>query len=567
MEQSWNNILRGGYVEPTFPKNTDLPRAVAEALDAVAAHLLVSPAVRAYLEALPKGPGTNCPDSDVGELVRYIAITKGQIDKSDPYLNVRFLRTFVSPMFEFEREEVRRALARCADASEFEQRLVSIATRLGTLHDELYLKWFTQVAAPYQALDAKGQARYVEKAKEVLAPQFDYTVHNYDPGQGFGLRLPMAVAFKEEIDRIASLLFDASILCLNAGHAELGAYFDTLRNAYSCTDFGEVEKAWTAVDQAWVRIPQTDRLLPVHGMESGYDHPFGVMPEFRLEVRTKYLEDEIELRRRGSLEHAQAIGLSDALIGEARGRLSRTDVAVFYAAIRAGSAINFRYAGQAVPNRMEVQAVGSRIFVDKAANKRMTEIYKEAYVQHVAPSSTSLVELITPLAMQEHTLFHEFAHPQGRTMASDQAMGGSLMKCLEEGKASLMGVGAEEWRVKGDPAVRLELVVLTVVRLFRMFNKNVLENPTMAPYVRENRAAAFTLFETGVIRTSEQGLEIDVERAKSAAWFEALHTFYTDVINAYQSHDVSRLQELTEHYADEAHGPTVWLIEWVNRKM
>ncbi len=563
---TWHETLRAGFIEPTLAGTVRLDEGVLCALSAVARHVRTSEAVRAYLTAVPKGPGTSCPDSPIEELAKYVEMQKGQIDKHDPYLTVAFLKEFIMPVFAFEREVILRAVENCADTRVFERELFALCTKLGPYYDTLWVKWFSDVVAPYQARTDDEQSHYHRTVLPQLAPQFDYTVFSYTDDTGVTDRQPLATKYPQEIAAIGELLASARELSRQESEPALETYFAALRDATQCPTIDRLETCWEHVDRAWIRIPPTSRLIPVHGMEPGYEHPVCVSPEFRLEVRTTQAQEDITARRNGSIEYARVLRLSPHLVDAARNHLEQIDIAVFCSSIRSGIALNMRFSGQAVPNRQEVLSEGGRIFMDAANNERITGIYRETFTEHVTQKTArTFAHHITPEIMQIHTIDHELAHPIGRTPESDAALGASLMKNLEEAKASLLGVLADAWRSGGDPEYRAQLVTVTVARLLRFMHKSTLEDATADPYVRENRAAAYTLFETGVIRLTEEGVAIDPDKARSAIWFDALKELNLAIIRAYESHDPATLDRLTEHYCDPAYPPIVELIEWVNR--
>ncbi|MDO8408040.1 MAG: hypothetical protein Q7S95_02275 [bacterium] len=557
---SWNQVIAGGFIFPPIHSSTTLQDAVNMATIAVDRHLANSPAVRAYLAELPKGPGTDCPDSPLDELVRYVADQKGMIDKSDPALSLRFLTTFIVPVFEFEREAVFKALNIIEDRSLAEFFLFEDCANLSRATDRFWAKWFAAITIPYQSLDEAGKKQYEERVRDTLA-QYDYTVFDYDPRRGCTNRRTWAEAFPEEISEILELLYALEQTQI----PELADYFAVLYEAYGCTDINKLEELWTRVDEAWIRIPNTARLVPVHGMESGYEHPFGVSPEFRLEVRTSEGRDMIESRRRATLSHAAAFRLSNEFVSAAVQKLEHIDISVFITALRAGVCLNFRYAGQSVPNRQQVLAEGGRIFLDKSAAPRAAKRYVDNVMKHCAPATAHmLAPLITETALLAHTATHEYAHPVGRTAKSDAKLGSEGMKLCEEAKATLLGILADEHR-DPSPAHRLEIIATTAGRVLRFMDATELESATFAPYVRENLAAATMLFETGVMTLGADGVEVNLKAAKSPAWFKALREFNRGVLNAYQAEDKTALERLTERYCNREHPRVAALIAWVNR--
>lgn len=560
--KSWSDTLREGFVPPAISYYAPLSEAVSTATAAVAEHLRNSEPVRQYLAHVPKGGVAQCPDSPLDELVKYVAIQRGEIDKSEPCTNLLFHKAFIMPVFDFERECVLEAVKCIQDITMPEYQLFRYAVALGRAHDVLWAKWFASVAATYQSLNVAQKSLYEQMFKSKLSA-YDYTVFDVDVEKVCANRRAWADAFPQEIMQILELLEKMAGLSIEPA---LKNYFEKLLIAYAMPIVDRLEQCWTDVDRAWVEIPTTCRIVPMHGIESGYEHPFGVSPEFRLEVRTDESRDVIEACRVAAVEHGRAIGLSDALVDVASHRLGRTDVGVFVTAIRAGVSLNFRYAGQAAPNRQDVLAHGGRIFIDKAASVLACQPLIKLLDEHCTPeTAAALKPFITAENQTLHTVIHEFAHPIGRTSEIDTALGSEGQSLLEEAKATLLGTVAEEWR-DGTPEKRLTLVAMTVARVIRFMRKAILENPTVAPYVRENFAAASLLFMAKVMTVSERGIVVDIERAQSKEWFEYVSNFAKEILDAYREHDVRELQFTQKLYCDPSSCDLTELIAWVNRK-
>jgi hypothetical protein len=560
----WKNVLREGFVLPAIDHRSPLADVVSAVLATVADHLSCSPAIREYLAQLPKGAGTHCPDSSLDELVRFVTTQLGTIDKSDPKVTCAFMEEIIAPVFEFERNELSSVLYLLTlkkHLSLDELLLFENCMLLARATDIFWLKWFEAVALPYQSLSQEEKDHYADLTGGTLA-HYDYTVFDLKPGVGCADRRTWAQAFPDEISVIAGVL---SITEIHTLEPSLKKYFAALRDAYTCTDVSKLELLWTEVDIAWIKIPASCQIIPVHGMEAGYQHPFGVSPEFRLEIRTQESRKLIEERRLGTSVYAAAMGLDEDLVTILSQKLERIDISVFVGALRSGVCMNSRSSGQAVPNRQVVLAEGGRIFLDRGAPARSAERYNYNLEKHCALAASPVFRGgITPEDILIHTINHEYAHPVGRTKESDAGIGGDGMKLLEEGKATLLGILADEWRESTDEN-RLRLTRTTVGRVLRFMYKNDMENHAFAAYIRENLVAANMLFESGIMSLSEEGVMIDSEKAKSRVWFDALKEFNLAVIAAYQAKDKATLLRLTRKYCDVACEPVAGLIKWVNR--
>lgn len=561
IHSAWKRALAIGFERPRLPPETEPATVINAAMHAVEEHLLASPHMRAYLEAVPKGLGTDCPDSPIDELVKYVANQKGLVDKSDPALNLRFLRTFVIPVLRLEQDAVTACLAENRDISAGEMRLFLECRTLSEAVDGLWAAWFARLVVPHHSLP-KAAKEHAEQAMRGTLAQYDYTAYDYDPVKGFVGRAPWVIAFPREIAAIRSALAELKTTRLPG----LADYFSALDAAYACEDIDRLEELWTLVDVAWIRIPRTVRFVPVHNIESGYEHPFGVSPEFRLEARTDIDQGLIAARRIATAAHAATFGLKQEVIDALAPKLEHIDIGVFVTTLRAGVSCNFRYAGQAAPNRPDVTAEGARIFIDKSASVRSVGTYTAALTKHCTPATSSaLSPLISGQSQTESTTTHEYAHMVGRTAQSDAALGRLPMSLCEEAKATLLGILADE-HLEPTASHRRALVANAVGRVVRFMNTALLESTTFAPYVRENLAAATMLFESGVMSLTPDGLVVHLELADGPAWFDALRVFNHGVLHAYQAHDAAALQHMAARYCSREHPQVAALIAWVNRK-
>jgi len=551
-----------GFIFPNIDRSMTLSEAVKIATEAVEKHIARSPVVRAYIAALPKGSNTDCPDSSLDELVKYFADQKGIIDKSDPALTLRFLKKFIIPAFEFERLVVSNIVyLKTDDISDHEVQMFRDYMELARATDDLWAKWFEVLVVPYQSLNEIDRGRYNELVREMLS-SFDYTVFDLSFEKGIIDRRTWAEAFPKEIKNILKVL-DRLKERVSFKDLSLKEYFEALSNAYSCTDITQLEELWTKVDQTWVSIPRTERMIPVHGMESGYEHSFGVSPEFRLEIRTQEGQKMIDEKYVSIVEHTASFELPEEIVLRAKQKMERTDVSLFVPAIRSGVCVNFRYAGQAVPNRQQVvEEEGGRIFLDMASASSMVKNYTEKMAKYCHPETAkTLIPLVTDSSVISILAGHEYSHAIGCTAECYAELGSDGMKLCEEAKATLLGILADEYC---DPSSehRLEIVASIIGRVFRFLAD--VENETVAPYVRENLVSATTLFETGVISLSLEGVVVDIEKAKSSAWFDALREFNHGVLNVYQTKDKDALNELVARYCNKERPEVAKLIAWVN---
>jgi hypothetical protein len=467
-------------------------------------------------------------------------------------------------VFEFEADQISSAFSHLRAAgtiSPGEWDFFCLSRHLAQATNRLYEAWFRRVVVPYQSIPADMREEHKRRLCEML-PKYDYTVFDYDPATGvIANREAWATAFPDEIVELRRWLKIMNFLPMRG----LREYFSAFAAAYGETDIEKLEERWKAVDFAMIHIPNTSPLVPMQGIESQYEHPCCVSPEYRLEVRTTAGEDVIASKRKAVLDHAAHFGLSNELMSLAVQKLDRIDAAVFIPAVRSGVGLNFGYAGQAGPNRQDVTAEGGRIFMEGSASAEKAKLYRAKIEKHCIPATAGkLTPFVTAHSQLVATTTHEFTHPLGRTEESDTALGSDGMGFCEEGKATLLGILASEHE-DPSPENRLALVANMLGRSLRFMEKAMLENATFAAYVRENLAALSMFLDTGVIELGKKGVRVDIKKAQSLAWFGALRAYNHIVLDAYRAHDKAVLKVLADRMCNKDEPRIAALIAWVNR--
>jgi len=556
--RKWDEVIQDGFL-PCKVDLYDAPSAIIEKqIETLQVHLRRSTHVREFLAHIEKGPCTDCPDSPLDTLVEYAACQHAAIDKSDPAVTLRFLTRFIQPVFELQRDLVHEAMSDKLKNSPWHDFFFA-GVALAPLVDALWMQWFNAVVIPYQSLSEKDRETYKDIARAALSP-YDHSVFTCDVAKRTFTRKTWAEAFPEEIDGILTFLDELR----ENSPEEFEPYFTKLQAAYACTSLSELDMLWRAADIAWVEeIPHNSLFVPVHGMEVGFEHFRCVSPEFRIEVRTTDLTRLIEELRDATRSNADLL-LHPDLRAPLAHRLDCTDISVTTRAVSAGCGLNIQCAGQHLPNRQDVLLTGGKIFVDRATAEREVERYHILMLDHCADdTSMYLLKLVNADSQIKVALAHEMAHLAGRTVDIDSALAEEML-LLEQAKATLLGLLNLRYH-DGSHAQMLELVANTVARVLRFLQRSNLEDATVAPHVRENSVAAVTLFESGVMRLTEHGIEIDFKKARTEAWPQALRGFVCPLLEAYRTKDRAALQKLAQRYCSQEHPDLKKLIAWINR--
>jgi hypothetical protein len=536
MKKDFDKILEQDFVGLEIEEGMALPDMVEAVIARVTAHLRGSQTLWNYLESIPKGQGTNCPDSPTEELRRYIAMRSGQIDQSDPQIMLDFCRDFVFAAAEFERKTILKFLDK-SDATDEEKKLFKFSFKLAPLIDQLYFRWSELVVVPFQSLAENERA---EMKKQIVAslPEFDYTVDLA------GVRQPWAIAFPEEIKAISELIEN---FLSGETSQEIGDYFRALKEAYACGELDQLEKVWEEVDRQWIKI-MSGRLVPVHGMEEGYEYPCRVTPEYRLTVRVDKGKDLIQTVRARVPQVVEDLGAQRETVSE---KLEKMDIGIFLTGVWSGVSLSFRLAGQVVPNRESIAIAGGKIFIDQDSLKNSIELMREAIDKHCSDvSKTILKELITIETLVEDVAEHECFHPAGWKPNMDSAL-----RILEEAKATIGG------QVIMPPSK--ETVARMIARILRLFHRTTLEDQASVAYVLECKAACALLFEAGIIFMEHGKLGVALDDEKVKAYFAGSRVFAAGVIKAYNENDAEAIANMEKRYCRSAFIDQ--LIEYVNR--
>ena len=549
--------IEKGFLMPQI-ENQKFSEAVSDVLGAVSKHVKNSETVHSFLEKQEKGIGTNCPNSPVNELVKYLASQNGQIDKTDPIVNLKFMQDFVFPVFSFERECLKGIVLSNKDITRKEKNLFMISLPICELVDKLYCRWFEKIVNNYHSLGDAEKVLYKNTLKDQLS-RYDYTVFDCLGVQAVENRQTWATAFPEEIDQIVAILKDNDIL----EDEIISNYFSALANAYACKNISQLENLWAEVDKAWTLIPSTCSFLPVHGMEN-YEHPFGVSPEFRLLIRTNNGEQELVNKiKHSTSKFAYNIGVKEKLTSIADEKLKTIDLGVYITALRAGCNANFRITGQVVPNRQDILATGGKIFIDLESIKHGVNNYKEFLIKHCDSERKELFsDLLTDTGLILHTAAHECTHPMGCTEESD-AMLGEKKSYLEEAKATCGGLA----NILENAACKeqMELVTFSVARVCRFFTTATYKNSTVKAYVNENLVMANLLINSGLVEVTNKHVKINFSKDGLYKWSVSLKEFYYEVIKGYHSANPEKITRKTDFYCQITPEIKKWM-ELINSK-
>lgn len=540
MEKNLNfctEAIKEGFEKPSV-ENEKFSDAVLIILNAVSEHIKNSPTIRSLLEKQDKGLGTNCPDSPVEELIKYLASQNGKIDKSNSLINLGFIKKFVLPVFSFERNCLQEAIFNNKNISKKEAQIFITSLVVSGLFDELYCHWFEKIIVAYDFLGQREQSFYYRDIEKELS-DFDYTVFNYSQDVGITNRQTWAEAFPSEIGAIVSVLRGANIL----DGQEFNDYFWALADAYDCRDISQLENLWHQVDEKWVKISNSCRLLPIHGMEKR-EHDFCVSPEFRLLVRTENGEQKmVDQIKNSAPKFAFELGIKEELVEIASKKMENIEMGVFVTALKAGAGANFKLSGQTAPKR---KVDGVKVFLDFQAVEDHVDRCKKILTKYCEPNQKDLFSnLLTPKGLIAQTIFRQCIHYIGCTPESDERLGEKKF-ILEEARKTCGG--AANILENFSQEEHLELLAFSVAKICSFFDAKMHKDKSFQPYFNETLAMANFIINAGLVEVSGKNLKIKLSKEGFKKWNLFLRDFYFDVIKSYHSTNSEKIDRKKTNY-------------------
>jgi len=528
-------------------------------LEACEKFLLGDEKVREWVEAhgLPLVQGTQ-----LDQAVRYMAVRNGTIIQGGGWEDYHlFLSRIVQQALDFTNEQVVNA-ARQFELNPGYILLMEHAMELAELHNQLFLEWRIACTWPMeeteretgfsqkQIAEIMAMAR-LENRYSAVANRFgELVVEDYDLNILRSYReIPLIKAFPvvHGICRILHKLYTSKKM---KSLPWMKNYLKALHDAYAETSLDSLEEKWFAVDEAWIKIPKNALLIPVHAMEYGYGHPYMIMPEFRIVLRLRKGADV--LRHLKNRMHEIAVDYGDDI--KYPRKQGRVDVVNSCCIIASGVTMDFRYAGQSVPNRPEVQDKGMKLFMDYPGIWNRLTYMSECAKRCLTPTSFMMLqELLTFDGMHQFVTGHECGHAVCITDKLETKFG-VRKRFIEETKATLLSIKANVMDEAGSDVhykVACELLAEMTANICRHFQNSMFTKETIQPYIFESMVFCNILMETGFLVVVDGKLhanfgDADVVEATIKNLLATLDT----IMSAYGECDFSPIQEILDTMAD-----------------
>jgi hypothetical protein len=495
----------------------------------------------------------------INDAITYVATRFGKVQISDDSKYHEWLRRFVSQSLHFQRTQA-AMLANNLEIESWEKNVIIKSTKLGDLFDQFYFDWIKKVVVPFKmTVESCGlsQGQIIAKLNgaglvnmySVIVGIDGSTPDQYDMGNLRRYKIiPLLDAFPI-IHDIRKTILELGIYMRTEEKYEYARYFLCLYLAFGCQDLDDMERVWSKVDLVWVSLPKESRIIPIHNMETGYDHPWIVIPEFKLVWRSKKGSDII-LRMTSNVEKiAKEFGDEDY-----HNKIQRLDIAPGITLISSGSAIVFRYTGQSVPNRPAIQKIGIRTNVDILSVRNRIPMYLE-----MVRSCTTITTFkwLTANIGTENTLRYVAGHEAGHPVLISQLLineFGARKSNVEELKADTLSLMASILTCTNDNErvkVSSQVIAEITANACRLLEETSFKSPHLRPYMNSMMVYVNIMKECGFmeIRNGKIHLNFDkIELIRDV--FAKIEKLNMIILHAYKKRDFTALQEILDTLAN-----------------
>lgn len=389
----------------------------------------------------------------------------------------------------------------------------------------------------------------------------------YKEENGETKQVPYALAFQDEYQELDSELEKLlqNLASLPENSQPFIPYFEAYRRALMETDLDKLEERWRLVDIFWMDIKGP--FQPIHAMESYVDPTrTRIDPEFRIVIadnKSKNINDQAKLTQQRLIRDLSEVFSGYASFASSKSAIENSLPLAGTTIVMSGINLDFRPAGQNVPNRSDVKAEkGVKIFMDlktfdirsKEIRELLTELFGETFAQtfYQDPGFTVIAGVLTA--------GHEFNHNSFVTPDTDKSL--KNRNQVEETKADLgpfitLRKQLEKREISYSEAQKIVAIVIGKgLRIFRIKDK-----PGQRPYYISSIVEFNLLKEAGVIKKVDSNWTYNFSPETINKFFELAEGALIYLGNAYDTCSQERVDGfLSQYFVESAE-----ILELVNR--
>jgi hypothetical protein len=428
---------------------------------------------------------------------------------------------------------------------------------LAPIIDQMYFKWREQMihsdlGKKLREMGAEAAAKYLEEQKATNP----YTMPVLENDKV--IEKPYSIYFKEDTAQIIQI-FDELIGKLKSmpPNGEIKAftvYFEALKDAFAEEEASKLEEKWFNVDKVWMDVKSD--FQPIHPMESYVDPArIRVDLEFRIVIPddgAKNLNAATKVTQGRLIEDLQKLYPNSQTLKQSIAPMESCKVLAGTTIVMCGWDLDFRSAGQNVPNREEVKLLkGVKIFLDTKSlelrgnlMKKMAEtIFDKEIIDKNYQDDDFLISAGIIVAG------HEVSHNAFVTPDSDPKIGKTLRSLVEETKAtmsSLVILPYQETKHEISPDMLRQVVTVLLGESLRELVMQGKE--AVKPYYITGVAHFNMLISAGVVAKNGDKWVVDLADEKINQFFLNLKKGYDLLVDSYETYSSAKVEEFFKTY-------------------
>lgn len=429
---------------------------------------------------------------------------------------------------------------------------------LGDQFDELYRKWRKEVVGNELLIELKQNK---EAKNEVLARcglegKPDGFVYSILKGNINDITITSyADEFPEEVNAIGATITQMTEELRGVDQPEsinLADYYDAFGNAITSQNTMEHEGLWKLVDQKWMKV--SGRMQPIHPMES-YVDPNGLLvePDLALTFRddrheAAAINELTEVTKRNMIGYLLEKYGDKKSLQTSVGPMQASIAGVFTSQL-AGRRLDFRPAGQNIPNRSDVRIKdGVKIFIDSETMHQrwlvqreiLVKIYGEEVVKKQFDSEPDLIRFAAGI----HVAGHEVAHNAFVQEDTRDLIGAGQYAQIEEHKAdTTILAAASEWLDFNEQRTFLKGIFAGEVRSLSLKN-----DESRKPYYNSAVFIINKMIDAGIVFRDKLRWNYDDSQEKLNIFFENIrNVMTTELVPVYDERDPNKARIYIEN--------------------
>lgn len=435
------------------------------------------------------------------------------------------------------------------DLSRAETVVVLGSCDIGDQFDLFYREWRKKVIGdPFlEKLSEmeKAEAKKLLQEQGVMSESDNYLYSVLDETDGKIISSSYAEAFPEPIIEVGNTINQMVADLKEIGDDEaldLASYYESFGNALISTERSQHERLWKEVDVAWMKV--SGRIQPIHPMES-YVDPNGLLvePEYALAIRdyrdraatTNALTD----MTKNNLIQWLEINYGEKDVLQTSLPPLRSSIVGVFTTLVSGRRLDFRPAGQIIPNRPEVRINnGVKIFLDLLTMDQRWQVSRTLLVKAFGEEAVANMFNIEPYHIEVgggvHVAGHEVAHNAFIQIDTRRNLGEDQYKQIEEHKSdAIIIAAAPSWLSLVEQQTFLKALFAGRVR-----SLSQKEDKSKQPYYNSSVFIINNMIEAGIISYDGNAWHYNDKVENVDVFFELVRQIvHDDLIPVYETCD------------------------------